>query len=147
MIGDWVYCIRDNTYRQILSFDKIQRHSKKGDSEYMWVAKLDAGSDDGGQRIIVYALEDLRPIQLTEEIIEKTFKYMHLNIAITFLHQKNSFRLSDEPTGNPLCKPILIGIDLTVCNDKVDGVFKKITYVHELQHALRTAGINIGVSV
>lgn len=113
MIGDWVYCITDNTNVQIeeIFIDDI----------YGWCYKYEGKLN---------ALNDIEPIPLTKEILEKNgfeksqgekFTWFICNVAafdIRIVNEKNN-----------------------LYDIKIAEYPRPITYVHELQHLLKLCKI------
>lgn len=109
MIGDWVQGFIPDTYSRVVSIPFAYR----------------LGITISGGHYIETAPDDLQPIPLTPEILEK-----------------NGF--SDDYCNEDLCYAEsyggdIIGIHINGKNGCMDEMYFK--FVHELQHALRLCGI------
>lgn len=107
MLGDWVLC----------------------DGEPYQIAEISAGLlCIDAERELFANPEDLQPIPLTPEILEKN-GWTHYEDDKDSFHGKDCVFLNQKEGG------------YGVCIDNVRTISGTIHYVHELQHALRLCGI------
>ncbi len=144
MIGDWVrvnrdgLCIKKDTIVQVRGIDGDDKIEEKGLFGAAHCRPLDEDQFDGG-----IWLDYLDPIPLTPEILEKNgfekldFSHYHINNRALVLDADGKW---DSPLSwhwvvteihtNAKGQPVVL-----------DYYVATINYVHELQHALKLAGI------
>jgi hypothetical protein len=141
MIGDWVYLI--NTVHNV-SFPDNGVIQDEGYTTTHTPIKITTVSENCVsyysnklELYITVSSEDIEPIPLTPEILEKN----------GILYEKQSYYYVIEDNKDLECTYYIqqvqddwaIGVDIGAYDC---SVFARIKYVHELQHALKLCGIN-----
>lgn len=117
MIGDWVFNKHHNKPIQLTAYDYFTHSHKDGVQSFEGI--LNPHPTVG---------RDLEPIPLTEEIL-KLNGFIHKETMDEWWHEEY----------DPVWGMRLSDFELT---DEFKFGRAKITYVHELQHALRLCGLN-----
>lgn len=131
MIGDWVYNTQNQQNEQV----------QEVGSGLVMLAYND-----------LYEYEEIEPIPLTKEILEKNGFYL---CKADFYHPKPSYiwcmdgKRNDTVIDITLYNPSINGVKVLVkvqsdplCGDGVNKIHNcDIEYVHQLQHALKLCGI------
>lgn len=134
MIGDYIL-FNKNIY-------KIEEISKKG-----W-AHITYNLIDGREcRVGLasdYILDELTPVPLTAEILEKNgFKFYCTDVFEEWKSKDKRITMHDKEYPNSFNK---WSVHIDTEDMRTMGYFE-ITYVHELQHALRLCGINKEIEI
>lgn len=126
MIGDYV--IRKNVQKEILIIDTIDSIR---DIVYLDLDGLG----------ITEKLENIEPIPLTAEILEKNGFIKHADYC-WLISENNGRRLIEYRTD------YLDGLlRISYAEEPFSKLMIKVKYVHELQHALRLCGINKEIEI
>ena len=131
-IGDWVEVIQNGnpTYAQVQMIDGYKGNSTENECV--------CGA-------LYYNIDELKPIEITPEILEKNFDYGR-GIGWYDVY----FVREDEYDENYFVTKYIAIRDahrypkkarFTVIRDNEDNVLFEVKYVHELQHALKLCGI------
>jgi hypothetical protein len=133
MLGDWVRrrwtC--SDTWRKVVKDFQVTEIRKNGNTLYAW------GKNGNMGRV-----EDLEPIPLTPEILEK-----------------NGFKQSSEKSEHGYLRYYIESILIIECHQRYKGryhfifrfgetrIHTTIRFIHELQHALRLCGIDLDIVI
>lgn len=126
MVGDWV-ANRNGSPMQIVAVDEDNAYACEGNEERPWIFGDDKGYEP-------------QPIEITEDIMRKNKWEVR---GYTLLPNEHYY-VKDESGNHLLWSHGTLSIWLT-CGEANDGVFSDVTvpikYVHQLQQALRLAGL------
>ena len=124
MIGDWV--MHDNRPKQVMTIWSNE------------VSLNDTSKTYGSIYADKFPIEDISPIPLTPEILEKNGFILEQNDYVYYAIEGNKYQnyicVNFRHNGEPRV------VEFSFVN-KVQCAFNNIVNVHELQHALRLCGI------
>lgn len=136
MIGDWVYAIDENGDKHIGRVNNL---------EYDYVNKRGSFCVDffgtGFEPEFPDVLFNVQPIPLTPEILEKNFREYLPGINLMYQLKGPYFAMNEK--GNQW----VFGLVKEDVEKSCRYPLVKITYVHELQHALRLCGIEKSIEL
>ena len=127
MVGDWV-TNQNGSLMQVVAVDEDNAYACEGNEKGPWIF----GDDEGYKP---------QPIEITEDILKEN----KWEVQGYTLLQSEHYYVKDESGNHLLWSNGTLSIWLA-CGEANDGVFSDVTvpckYVHQLQRALRLAGLN-----
>lgn len=127
MVGDWV-TNQNGSLMQVVAVDEDNAYACEGNEKGPWIF----GDDEGYKP---------QPIEITEDILKEN----KWEVQGYTLLQSEHYYVKDESGNHLLWSHGTLSIWLA-CGEANDGVFSDVTvpckYVHQLQRALRLAGLN-----
>ncbi len=142
MIGDWVNFLID------ITGGETEYDSQTIEYQPMQIVSISAWINNDGdvesREGVICDIEQLTPIPLTSEILERNeFKFCCTDVFEEWRSEDKRITIHDEEYPNSFNK---WSIHVDTEDMRTMGYFE-ITYVHELQHALRLCGINKEIKI
>ena len=129
MTGDWVAIKRTPSYEYPYKICSINNYSILGEDYADWI-ELEAGEEIN--------LEDIKPIPITAEILEKNgFEHRIIDCAEFYYIAEDYYDITISEWSDSIW---LVRYDCTEMNTPHEQITS--SYVHQLQNFLRLCGLN-----